>query len=487
MEKMHDTNRYCLKDLLDKVENDERILRFRFQYKDLLVWPFIRAAVYGSIVNRMFHVAPIKTVITEKWKRKGKIVKRLIQCLRLSVKTPLTWKKKECLFIYSSKANVINAEGKVYNRVYGKFVDEISERSGIIETVNKYIYDKSSHVDKRYLDPINLLIHFLCLVCKPYKDDVRMADALMNYLCSDCMLDLSSDEVLQIKKRIINISLSIRFMDRIFPGMFRKIEPKVVFLETGSYGGRNAYYNKLMHEMGIKTVEVQHGWISVNHWAYVHSKYLCSNIEYASYMPDYYLGYSEYWLDKINIPGQKIPIGNPWFWEQYASFLKEQRLSERAADDHKTILWIALVNHQKNLELLDDFVRESNNEYYIRMRLYPGHKYLERDYTKYEDNKMIIMDDSSTVYDAFKVSDYVIAEASTVIYEALAVGKPTYVYESDRSVFFETMGVAPSFKNAKELLSLLQKEDIQCDPNNPDMFFGAAWREKFRDFIEVLL
>lgn len=483
---------FCLKDLINKVENDERILQFRFRYKNTLVWPFIRFSIYRAIKNDIYKSSRVpnedkKNRLINKWR-----IQKIVKCIKLCFKTPFLWKGRDLLYFYGATGNVISSDGKVYNRIFDGFVNEFHERSGVIEIVGEREYYKDKHVDKRYLDPIELLIVVLCYLHKAHPEDILMADALMNYLCNECKIGISSSEALRLKKNILFWSKAIRYMSIIFPRMFGAIKPSVVFFEDGYYGYRNAYLIKILHEMGIKSADIQHALVGANHEAYVQSEFLCNNSEYAEYMPDYFLGWGEYWLDKISIPGTKISIGNPQFWKQYSDSITAQDNEKAIVRNHKTILWIAFQNNDKNIEFLDEFISVSNNEYYIRVRLHPLLRNLTSTYKKYDNNEKIIIDDLPTVYDSFRISDYVIAEFSTVVYEALAFGKPTYILASEEARLYETLTVAPGFKSGNELLELFNKEDnvdnVMVDTySKQKRFFGEAWQDKFRSFIENIL
>lgn len=474
---------YYLQDILNKVESDEKILQFRFQYKNVLVWPFIRFNVYRMISNRRLNLTARKK---NEFKKKEYIGK-LIKCIKIGFKSPFFWRQKDFLYFYGAGGNIITSSGRVYHRIYDWFVIECNEHSGVIETRGQIKYKDDKHVDKRYLDTIDFLIEILCYMSKPDDKDVLMADALLDYLCKECRLEISSDEVKRLKKNILFFAKAIRYMDKIFCRLFYELNPKIVFIEDGCFGGKNAYLIKILHGLNIKTAEVQHGWIGKSHEAYVHSRFLCDSAEYETYMPDYFLGWSEYWLDKIAIPGEKIPIGNPGFWQQYQTFQEHQK-KKRPSSDHLTILWIAFGDNEKNKRLLAEFIKASENEYNIRVRLHPALRWLKKEYTEYEDNKRIMMDELDSVYDSLYLSDYVIAETSTVIYEALAVGRPTFVLYSELASAFELLDVAPVFKDVNELLDLLHSTDMNmyCNSENRKKYFGDMWQQEFRRFIKTV-
>lgn len=474
-----------MKELADKIENDERILQFRFHFNNTPVWPFIRFFIYRTISSKVF--GSTLPANKNRFFVIKKHINELINNVKKSFNLPFLWEQKNFLYFYYGIGNVITADGKIYNRICDWFVMEYNERSGVIETGGQTIHKEDSFVDKKYKDPIDFFINVLCFLRKTDPKDVLMADALMQYLCDECKINISATEVMQIKKYILFFSKQIRYMRQIYPKMFRRIKPQIVFFEEGCYGGSNAYLIKILHEMGVKTAEIQHGWVGKNHNAYFHSEFLCNNSEYASYMPDYFLGWSEYWLERISIPGTKVPIGNPQFWREYPKFLKRVG-NVKGVDGQKVILWIAFENNDENIRSLDEFIMASDNEYNIRIRLHPLHRILKNEYQKYENNSMIIMDELPTVYDSFSMADYVVANDSTVIYEAVALGLPTYILRNGVSSYLDVLDVAPSFENADELLNLLHAHSsLMCDLNGiREKLFGDAWKRNFSTFIESL-
>ena len=229
---------YCLKELVEKVENDERILHFRFQYKDTLVWPFIRFSIYRLISSKQFNylktyeglnrTTPIRTCLHE-----------FIKCIRIGFNIPLFWERKDILYFSYTSHNVVCSDGKK-NRVYGGFISEYRERSGVIETLGNDKYKKVTR-DTRYLDPVDFWVEAFSYLSRSSKKDIAMADSVVSYLCNECKLDFSKEERIGIKKNILIHSKRIRYLDKVFPIMFRKIAPKIVFIEMGHYGDKKAY------------------------------------------------------------------------------------------------------------------------------------------------------------------------------------------------------------------------------------------------------
>ena len=482
---------YCLQDLIDKVESDDRILQFRFQYKNMLVWPFVRVYAYwakrGAEEGFVNNDLENKEVLAKKIKKKRRL-QIIFTGLRMIFHMPFFWKQKDILYLYNSREN-ITIDGQTCHRIYGDFVSEFSEQTGVIETLGDSKYKKDKSIDKRYIDSINLFIEILSYFSKNNPKDIQMADNLIDYLCNECGIDFSPYQSKKIKKTILDFSIKIKCMDKILPKVFKTVRPKIVFVECADYGGSNAYINKTLHEMGIKIAEAQHGIIGGYHEAYTHSDFLCNNAEYAEYMVDYFLGYGDYWLEKINIPGEKIALGNPWFWRQYTRFLNKKHNNQSDNHKKKTVLWIPFEDYKTDLDVLEGFIRDSNNEYNIRVRLHPIYNKFKSDYKKYEDDGKIIMDELPTIYDSLDISDYVVSERSTVIYEALAFGKPAFIFESEYSVAAETLTLGPNFKNAAELVNLLHnaQETTNVDPDNRSKFFGEQWQDKFKQFINRVL
>lgn len=475
---------YCLKDWLEIVENDERILRFRFQYKNTLVWPFIRYRVYILLANKYINdLQTLKAVTKHTLVRSG--LYEALKCIKIGFHTPLFFGKKDILYFTYTAQNVILDDGKKINRIYGKFIEEYKNQTGVIETLGEKKYEKNVDDNVCYLDPISFWIDILSYVSRPNKKDILMAESLVRYLRDECKLPLLDEEFVQLKEKILLSSKRVKYMDKIFPAIFQKIAPKIVFLELGHYGDYMAYLVKILRDMGIKTADIQHGLVSRNHPAYVYSDFLCNSPIYAEYFPDFYLGWGEYWLNKILIPREKILIGNPFFWQQCDSAIKPTYM--RKNGDKKTILWLGFNDNDKNIMLLDQFIDISHNAYTIRVRLHPLFQSFKKMYTKYKNNDKIILDESPTIYKAFAKADCVVSEISTAIYEALAIGKAVYVLESEESKCHGTTDIAFGFRSAEELFTLLRQEDNskRYDKNMAEFLFGEeeGWKVKFKQFI----
>ena len=477
-----------LKEWVATVENDPRILEFRFQYKNMLVWPFVRYHIMETVISvrSWGGIRPQYDQIASK-RRLERYAQKLIRSLIRAFQLPFGWKQKDLLYMYRGDGNVRLSDGTYFHRIYDGFVMEYKEKSGVLEHAGWMEGHKSKYIDKKYMDSVYFLVEVLGSWGHTDKRDMLMADELITYLTLNCGIALSEEEAVSIKEMILFFSKAVKYIDKIFTKIFLRIKPKMVFVNCGIYGQWNACIIKCLRDLGIRTAEVQHANVSHIHPAYFFSDFLCNNEEYADYVPDFFVGWSSYWLDSIQIPSKKIPIGNPWFWKQYMQYAPEKYQKERA-DKRKTILWLPFANIYEDIRYLDDFIKVSSNEYYIRIRLHPTMRHLRDEYIKYNDNDRIIMDNLSHVYESFQMADFVVGEDSTAVYEALAFGKPVFVLSDEVTAGHGLNKVAPSFKSVEELLCLLQDENAAAidGVREAGRFFGEDWQQKFREFIEQL-
>lgn len=112
--------------------------------------------------------------------------------------------------------------------------------------------------------------------------------------------------------------------------LLEKLQPRIIFLNTASYGGLDALLVKIAKEIGIKAGEFQHGVITKSHPAYNYGEAVFKSEEYRKYLPNYLLTYGDYWNENMNTPVKKITIGNPHFWTNYEKYIrKEDRINNK--------------------------------------------------------------------------------------------------------------------------------------------------------------
>lgn len=203
-----------------------------------------------------------------------------------------------------------------------------------------------------------------------------------------------------------------------------KIKPKVI-LEVVHYGRACMLINEIAKEMGITTVELQHGTMYKEHAAYQYSKG-----EKIKQLPDKLFAFSEFWKKCISLPiGDEniVVTGFPNFEKKLLKYSDSVRKDKR-----KTVIFISQGTVGKFLSelaaktsaLLDP------SEYRLIYKLHPAeYSTWREDLPLLADSGMEVIDKRDIdLYELFAQSDIQIGAYSTALFEGMGFGVQTYIY-----------------------------------------------------------
>lgn len=313
-------------------------------------------------------------------------------------------------------------EQKIFNKVYiDKMAEGLIEILGydnvlIIENpINGYHYKRAQTSLKNVisLDLFNFLCILLNLVPKKYK--INNDNILLNI-----------DEIFGIN---VSYELSVKFFFsyvNLFKYFFKIIRPEAIFLNNyDSIHHKSAIY--AAKKLSIKTIELQHGFISNKHFSYNISKPLNNNI-----FPDYLLSYGNYirkYFGKENYfinKSKVLPVGS-----YYVELINKKYKPEIYFKD-KLKLWkkkyknIIVISSQITIEkdLLEFIQCCSQND---RNNLY---LFVPRDLDKkiqlygQLENLIVWRDKIIDIYKIIKFANFHATVYSTCALEAPALGTP---------------------------------------------------------------
>lgn len=224
-------------------------------------------------------------------------------------------------------------------------------------------------------------------------------------------------------------------------------------------------------ELGIPSVELQHGMIGVHHKAYN----FIENSNTGKYLPDYLFTYGEYWNETCRLPAmcKKIAIGNPLFDRTRKSYADAKKIKK------SIIFYSSGVGEYEFSKMAGRFADlAAPLGYKVMYKFHPGECNTWR--TRYPflaDNPNIEkLDQHVHVYEYMSKCEYHVGSYSTVIYEALAFGEKTFVFEDGHTFYIQDIiekNYVISFKAEEELLSLIVKSEAQNETAfNPGYFYA---------------
>lgn len=225
-------------------------------------------------------------------------------------------------------------------------------------------------------------------------------------------------------------------------------------------------------ELGIKTIEIQHGIIHGNHPNFV----ICDHWKNRYILPDYLITYGVYEKNLLsNLSVWKnaliLPLGVPRydFLKKYSINKKEIYSKLNLPTDKKILFWPtqthdSLMSSTKENDLNADVVFETiskKKDWFLLIKFHPGenkknslafYNYYKK---KYNLSRVKILDYSEiSTYDLILISNGVILKHSTVGKEAILLNKPIINLELLNSWCLD------EYKELKSSLIIKKREDL---------------------------
>lgn len=459
-----------LVDLFEKlieVENSSDILNFRYTYKNMLIWPFIRFPVY-----RHFYGKELFGKYTEKPSAQPLIIKD--QMKKYLFKNPYLTTHKDIMYIYGTLGNIKSETGKIHNRIFDYYVDIYLDDTYILENSGNLPYYKKRYKNLRDSSLILFLTKQELSRAKPTNQDIKMSKSLVEYLKKKLPIKENNQYWQYLFNLILFFSKEIKILEKYYLFLFKSVKPKIVFIEDASYGANCAVILKILHDLKITCAEIQHGMIYSNHEAYNYSNFLRENNEYKNYMPDYFLSYGDYWNKQIRTPSKVITLGKA----DFTYYTKNKKFSYNTKNE---ILFIASIYYNDYVKLLKDLLPLlASINFNLKMRLHPMGINEDVRFDIFKSNNNFTINSEEPLYQALSSAEYVIADISSVLFEAAAFGKKLLRFKTETSLKVLPCNLGNVFSTAEELIHHIIKDDFILYQNN---FFDIGYRKNYTEFI----
>lgn len=231
--------------------------------------------------------------------------------------------------------------------------------------------------------------------------------------------------------RLAALSDSAAWNERLRPHIARefnhfldRVRPRLLLIEDASYGGLLASLVALARSRGLLVAEPQHGWIGPGHNAYNYGRTMFTS-ENSVGLPDVLLTFGEQWGKGLSFPGDIVPIGKPHL-EEYVANASE--VSERPAE----VLVVSSISRAPaTLAFLNELRKALPEAWAVRFRPHPGERsVLDSRYPGIREMQGVIVDERPDVLDSLAACRIVVGVASTVLFEAAALGCRVFVRDS---------------------------------------------------------
>ena len=473
-----------LQDIL-QVEDDIALVDFRCRETGVLLWPSIRNFFIRMIVSDLLYGTPLVGSDSSYVGNRMAVAKAVARASWHNVLR--SGKAKGDILLMATGAGYVLKDGKYFNRLSDHFVGRFPGRTVVIEGLFNWHWPFPRHYQNViFYTPIEarmaLLGRFMASKCE--KQAAQMI-ALVRHRARQLFgWDLGDAREAFLIRSLARSIATMPQRYRSYETLLMKVGAKIVIAEQGCYG-RSACLISVARHLGITTAEHQHGMVTAGHDAYNLAPALRDNQEYKKTLPDYFLGYGKWWCDQINVPVNKIALGNPHRTEKLASRSDRPR--------QKTDILILSDGMQTDLylELARKLSCQNGTPYRVRFRPNPTVP-MERVsvIARFPDENAdgFQIDSNDDIYDSFATAHAVISEISTGLSEAVGIVENVFLWDTAKARFNYPSHPFTTFIDAADLLSKISDErNGRVDHSMIDSIWAPQWQANYDRFIDDVI
>lgn len=259
--------------------------------------------------------------------------------------------------------------------------------------------------------------------------------------------------------------------------LLERVRPKVLMANVACYGAAAAVVMAAANRAGVTTAEFQHGAISGGHDGYNFAPALRNRAGYRDTLPKHFLIYGSWWGEQVNVPVNRIIIGNPH---------REETLARG----------VALAGNKQDVLLLSDGV-EFSKYLQLAQRIEPvvarrGLRVVLRPHplerTQVKDRYgtgvgAVAIDANIDLYASLQTSHAVISELSTGLFEAVGLADKFFMWDTAKARFGYPEHPFQSFAEPDALRELLADERSGQLKVPREAIWAPAWRDRYLAFI----
>ena len=268
---------------------------------------------------------------------------------------------------------------------------------------------------------------------------------------------LTSEQMMESARRAAGAYYRYQYTYKRLKRMLARMKPGIV-VEVVSYSQQCMIINEICKELGITTIELQHGWMGKNHLAY---NYPAGSV--VRQFPDKMYLFGDYYKGDIRCPIPKdklISVGFPYYERELREYKKHRR-----TDGRYTVLFLSQGRFTRSLSAAAAELYKMTDSQKVRIiyKLHPS---------EYEDWKDIhpVLEGSGVeivgkggipLYDCFRTSDAQVGVYSTTIFEGLGFRLRTFIYRQEFADYLNgliELGIAELVESASDLWEKIQRK-----------------------------
>lgn len=448
--------------ILNQAEDIEALQQYRFAFDAIHMWPIVRHKVLWAcckrIENLVFERDPKLAAQTQNIRQQ-----HLSSLSKDDILERIAELKSSQVLVISTPRQTANFDGRTINKYLWPF-EQLTECATLNEAFSLEEL-RTDHAHQLWHEYVFQYARIQCRESASEADQLAIAGLIS---CIKRLFGQWLDDSIyaQVSNLLMVCASRLAYWKQAYARIFDNVQPRVMVLGNASYGHRG-FLVDWAKAAGIRVAEFQHAAIHKNLTPYQYPPHTAGS-EYARrYLPDDFLAFGAYWQSIFNSPSQFLPIGNPYFQ------LSKQSFSTNGQDI------LVCLNGFDMAYAIDYLMRLHSvaSGRVIRVRLHPVVQQLQAELANQLPADMQFSAAGSSLFDDFATAGWVISEASTVIYEALALGLPTFLMPTREW---------PRLPGLLDADNALQVDVFRQPPGitgSDDAYFGDNWRAMLRKYL----
>lgn len=432
-----------------EIENDPSLLGVKCPNTGLMLWPLVRQELIQWVISQhVYKSSPLINLSPRILNRS----KALSSFIKAEWHNLTNTNESSQILLMATGAGLITKNNHLFNRLSDHFAMSDHANTLVMEDLFNWNWPRNRANKKViYHTPIQAKFS-LASRLKTSSKHFLIAKQLLDIFASNLSRVLGEklpENIYDVVQQRLSRKIAILpTKKKFYQKLFSHVQPSLLIKEEGCYG-HSGVINHTAREMGIYVAEYQHGAINAGHDAYNHASHLISNFHYQSLLPNALLSYGEWWHQYINLPVEKIVIGNP----HRSEMLKEMTGCKK--DNNEILVLGDGIETQMYLELAV-FLSRNLPSFNVVFRPHPlEREKLAKILPTIQMDKLAI-DSRLDIYDSFRNAHVVINEVSTGLFEAVGLVDRILIWDTPKSRFYFPSHPFESFTEREELLFKIQ-------------------------------
>jgi hypothetical protein len=463
------------------VEDDAALLERRCPKTGLLLWPLVRTAFLREIVGELLYGG----ARAPSGARRPDAMVRAVA--RASWHDLTHVPERADVLIMASGVGHQQRHGRAYNRLADPFVDAAPKQTLLVEDLFDWRWPTPSPGPRTlFHTPLQVAaaVAGRLAVSRRHRS---LAEDVLGLVVGRARDQLGWSPAPGRREELVTMlarkTASLPFLQNAYRLLFERVRPRVLLKEEACYGP-SAMLMSVAREMGIVTAEYQHGVVAAGHDAYNFAHTLRQAPAFRATLPEWFLGYGQWWNAQMNAPVRTRVIGNP-----YRSLLLDESGSSASTkrDEQEVLVLGDGIATAAYLDLARSLSR-ALPAWRVVFRPHP----LERQDvidrhphgTTVDGGGRIELDVGSDIYTSFRRASVVVSEMSTGLFEAIGLVPSVLLWDTPKSRFTFREHPFSTFDSPESCAELLRDQQVRSiTTEQAASIWAPDWKSNYLGFL----